>query len=126
MMLDQIAERFEQAGFWVMRKHAPLNQDMIVLVLSDRSKLKDKQTFYLSLAISGLEMMQNEEVTEWRLNRTVEEYSKVMENYGGFERADICVQAQRSKRERIGFYRQNSGLYIPDERPTNDSRQPSC
>lgn len=120
---DKIDQRFEQAGFWVVRKHAPANMDMLIIIVSDRSKLKDKQTFYLSIAISGLEMMQGYEIIEDRLEHAIREYSKVMENYGGFERADICVSTGSPQRERKGVYRQDSGLYVPDERLENDRWQ---
>lgn len=126
MTLDQIAQKFTDAGFWVVRKHSGANQDVGVIVISDRSKLEDKQTFYLSIAFSGLEMFQEDQIIDYKLKRACEDYAKVMENYGGFERADICVSTGSPRRKREGFYRQISGLYVPDEGFTNDCWQSTC
>lgn len=90
MILEKLIDKFQSAGLWVETYHREAFG--IRFVLSDRCTL-DKKYPRMGVVFDNYDYQAGDMFLEARVDTWVRYYQKGMENFGGFERADVRLSS---------------------------------
>lgn len=82
-MTDIVIETMEKHGLCFNYKSSPLNADYDVYLFTDRCDVKTKQSLYVAICISGLEILQGKLGIIDKCDNALRTYNAVMEQAYG-------------------------------------------